>query len=62
MSKPRLDVELLTSAEVAEILRVSGATVRRWARAGKLPGVVVVAGNVRFRRDAIEALLAPEQS
>lgn len=55
---PRLDVELLTTAEVAELLRVTPRTVREWAKTGKLPGAVFLTGRaLRFRKDAIEAAL-----
>jgi excisionase family DNA binding protein len=55
------ETTLLTPAEVAEILRLKPDTVRRWAVAGRLPGVVFIAGKtLRFRRDAIELLVQAE--
>lgn len=53
-------LELLTTAEVAELLRVAPSTVIRWVESGKLPGIRAGAGaHWRFRRDDIEVLLTP---
>lgn len=49
--------ELLTSAEVAELLRVSRSTVTRYARLGQLPVIRLPSGYLRFRREDIERLL-----
>jgi excisionase family DNA binding protein len=49
----------LTTAEVAELLRVSAATVRRWADDGILPAERTVGGHRRFTRSAVEALVRP---
>jgi excisionase family DNA binding protein len=48
--------ELLTVAEVAEVLRLSDETVHRWCRTGRLEYVDIV-GVKRFRRDYIQDLL-----
>jgi excisionase family DNA binding protein len=40
---------LLTAAEAAQILYVSVPTVRRWAREGALPSVIIPGGRRRFR-------------
>ncbi|AYF30640.1 MerR family DNA-binding transcriptional regulator [Micromonospora tulbaghiae] len=48
--------DLMTVAEVAEVLRLSDETIHRWARIGKLPYIDVL-GVKRFRRDVIEALI-----
>ncbi len=51
--------ELLTTREVAELLRIDPVTVRLWADDGRLP-VIVLPGPGRRRRypkAAIEALL-----
>jgi excisionase family DNA binding protein len=50
--------ELLTTAEVAEMLRVSRSTVTRYARLGQLPVIRLPSGYLRFRREDIERLLA----
>lgn len=49
--------ELLRPYEVAAIFRVSPATVRLWARLGKLPEVRTPGGQRRFRRADVDALL-----
>lgn len=46
--------EILTAQEVAEYLRIHPYTVKRLARAGKLPGFKV-GGQWRFRKDEIDA-------
>lgn len=52
--------DLLKADEVAKRLRVSVATVYRFARAGTLPSIRV--GNVvRFPSEAIDARLAEQQ-
>lgn len=51
------DPQLLTSAEVAALLRVSVATVNRWTKAGTIVAVEV-GGVRRFRRADIDALVA----
>lgn len=50
--------DLLTAAEVAETFRVSPQTVSRWADKGIIP-VIRLGATLRFRREDIEALLAP---
>ncbi len=51
-----LGVRLLVIGEVAELLRCSERTIRRWVRGGRLP-VVRIGGAVRFRADDVAALL-----
>lgn len=48
--------QLMTTAEVAELLRVSRRTVDRMVFAGDLP-VVTVSKSRRFRRDDVDELL-----
>jgi excisionase family DNA binding protein len=49
---------LLTTREVAELLRVSPETVLRWHRTGRLPGGRRLGSNVlRFDRGEVEAWL-----
>jgi len=45
--------DLMTSEEVAQLLRVKVTTVRRWYREGKLPGARL-GKAIRFRRDDVE--------
>lgn len=49
--------ELLTSLEVARILRVSGDTVRRWRREDTGPTYILVGGLIRYHRDDVDAWL-----
>jgi excisionase family DNA binding protein len=49
--------DLLTEAETAEYLRVSTRTIRTWRAQGILPAVKI-AGVVRYRRSAVEQLIA----
>lgn len=50
--------DLLTAGEVADLLRVSSATVYRWADDHTL-SALKIGGVVRFRRSEVMALLAP---
>lgn len=73
MSLPKRDLnaEVLTTSEVAELLGVTLATVRRWGTdsfprrpAGSKfagdPGVFrTPGGHLRYHRDALQALLKP---
>ncbi len=47
------DQELMTAAEVAEMLRVSVWLVWRWTREGVLPSIQL-GRNYRFRRSEVE--------
>jgi excisionase family DNA binding protein len=53
--------ELLTISEVARILRVDDATVRRWVKQGTLEAVVLPHVNerhaVRIKRETLDKLL-----
>lgn len=48
--------DLLTVAELAEMLRVTERTVRTWTQAGTLRAVRI-GGRVRYRRATVEAML-----
>lgn len=50
--------DLLTSIEVAEMLRVHRATVLRWAREGRIRALPLPGRGVRFRRSDVERILA----
>jgi excisionase family DNA binding protein len=50
--------ELLSSRQVADIYKVSVATIARWARNGSLPSVRTPSKRLRFRRADVEAALA----
>ncbi|WP_390895604.1 helix-turn-helix domain-containing protein [Stieleria tagensis] len=51
----------MTAREVASVLRLAEPTVRKLAANGKLPGLEA-GSSIRFRRDAIEALIGPLSS
>jgi len=62
MSKPKLSLEnlpdLLTVREVAELLRVSPLTIKRWGKRGKLPAIRINSrGDRRYKKEAILWLL-----
>ncbi|MBU0731273.1 helix-turn-helix domain-containing protein [Patescibacteria group bacterium] len=46
---------ILTTKEVADLLRVSLITVRRWLKSGKIPSIRI-GKHYRIRRDDIEDL------
>lgn len=48
--------QLYTLKEVANILRVSSGTIRRWSESGKLP-YLKIEGSIRYRRDDIVAFI-----
>ena len=52
-----LTEELLTSAEVAQLFRVSTKTVSRWARLGQLPVIRTPSGQLRFRRRDVDEFI-----
>lgn len=50
--------DLLTVREVAEILRVSPLTIKRWGKRGKLPAIRINSrGDRRYRKEAVLWLL-----
>ena len=49
--------DLITRKEAAEMLRVSGETLKRWGRAGKLETIRLSSRCIRYRRSAITALV-----
>ena len=50
--------DLLTVREVAEILRVSPLTIKRWGKRGKLPAIRINSrGDRRYKKEAILWLL-----
>jgi excisionase family DNA binding protein len=50
---------LLTADEVAQVVRQSPETVRRWARSGELKSVRLPGGRVRFRSADVDELIGP---
>jgi excisionase family DNA binding protein len=50
--------DLLTVREVAEILRVSPLTIKRWGKRGKLPAIRINSrGDRRYRKESVMWLL-----
>lgn len=50
--------ELMTVKEVAEFLRVSPLTIKRWGKRGKLPAIRINSrGDRRYKREAVLWLL-----
>lgn len=55
--------DLLTVREVAEILRVSPLTIKRWGKRGKLPAIRINSrGDRRYRKEAVLWLLGMESA
>jgi excisionase family DNA binding protein len=48
---------LLTTKEVAALLRVSQATVARWVRLDQLPAIRLPSGQLRIRRQDVDQLM-----
>ncbi|PIS14759.1 MerR family DNA-binding transcriptional regulator [Candidatus Shapirobacteria bacterium CG09_land_8_20_14_0_10_39_12] len=62
MNDKRLNLDslpdLLTVREVAEILRVSPLTIKRWGKRGKLPAIRINSrGDRRYKKEAVLWLL-----
>lgn len=58
MSDRKIDLnnlpDLLTVREVAEILRVSPLTLKRWGKRGKLPAIRINSrGDRRYKKETI---------
>jgi len=56
--------DLLTIREVADLLRVSPLTIKRWGKKGKLPAIRINSrGDRRYRKDVVNRLLGvtPEE-
>jgi len=54
--------DLLTVGEVAEILRVSPLTIKRWGKRGKLPAIRINSrGDRRYRKESVLWLLGIQE-
>ena len=54
--------DLLTVREVAQILRVSPLTIKRWGKRGKLPAIRINSrGDRRYKKEAVLCLLGIAQ-
>lgn len=55
--------DLLTVREVAELLRVSPLTIKRWGKRGKLPAIRINSrGDRRYKKEAVLYLLGIQPS
>ena len=55
--------DLLTVREVAELLRVSPLTIKRWGKRGKLPAIRINSrGDRRYKKEAVLWLLGMQSS
>lgn len=53
--------DLLTIREVAQLLRVSPLTIKRWGKKGKLPAIRINSrGDRRYKKDVVLRLLGVE--
>lgn len=57
MTRPQVQSDLLTPAEVAVMFRVDSRTVTRWAKTGLLPHIKTLGGHRRFREAEVRALM-----
>lgn len=54
--------DLLTVKEVADVLRVSPLTIKRWGKRGKLPAIRINSrGDRRYKKEAVLWLLGITQ-
>ena len=54
--------DLLTVKEVAEVLRVSPLTIKRWGKRGKLPAIRINSrGDRRYKKESVLYLLGIQQ-
>ncbi len=54
--------DLLTVREVADLLRVSPLTIKRWGKRGKLPAIRINSrGDRRYKKEAVLYLLGIQQ-
>ncbi len=54
--------DLLTIREVANLLRVSSLTIKRWGKKGKLPAIRINSrGDRRYKKDVVLKLLGVDE-
>jgi len=52
----------MTIKEVAELLRISPLTIKRWGKKGKLPAIRINSrGDRRYRKEVVLRLLGVEE-
>ncbi len=55
--------DLMTIREVADLLRISPLTIKRWGKKGKLPAIRINSrGDRRYRKEVVLRLLGVEQT
>lgn len=55
--------DLLTIREVADLLRVSALTIKRWGKKGKLPAIRINSrGDRRYKKEVVQKLLGVNPS
>jgi hemerythrin-like metal-binding protein/excisionase family DNA binding protein len=59
MSQPPHRGSHLTTAEAAAVLKISAATLKRWAQSGLIPSERTEGGHRRFRFEDVQALAEP---
>jgi excisionase family DNA binding protein len=53
--------DLMTIREVADLLRISPLTIKRWGKKGKLPAIRInTRGDRRYRKEVVQRLLGVE--
>lgn len=53
--------DLMTIREVADLLRVSPLTIKRWGKKGKLPAIRINSrGDRRYKKEVVTRLLGME--
>jgi excisionase family DNA binding protein len=55
-----VDDRLLTTTEVATMLRLNKKTVQRWCAKGKLPHIKTLGGGIRIRVGDANTIFAPK--
>ena len=54
--------DLMTIREVADLLRISPLTIKRWGKKGKLPAIRINSrGDRRYRKEVVQRLLGVEE-
>lgn len=54
--------DLLTVREVADLLRVSPLTIKRWGKRGKLPAIRINSrGDRRYKKEAVLWMLGMQE-
>lgn len=54
--------DLMTIREVADLLRVSPLTIKRWGKKGKLPAIRINSrGDRRYKKEVVTRLLGMDQ-